>query len=333
MWYLLNDDILFKLIENKLKTKVRINQFSSKEFPKFIFICGENILDNCGNLLSSEELVNNKRCHIMDYLNNYRLEDKRTIYCLISEKLTRDNDFIDLLTFEELLTELSDEIILLVESPGTICELGAFSFDENIMRKLFVINNDSHINTNSFINEGPIEKVRKYREDRVAFINYDFNQFKRDFRLKQHLSHICEMEITIKPNLQHKELILKNLIYELLNIIQIFHPLTIEELIGLYKNIKGISGFEILNRNKHKVSGFSNVVDILQRLGLVKVVGRFIVMNDDFTCHNALFKLKKNEMNHIRNIVLSRFYKKCSERIEVLSYEPTNTNEQRFEVR
>ena len=38
----------------------------------------------------------------------------------------RFDNSIDLLIFEEFLAEVSDSIILFVESPGSFCELGAF---------------------------------------------------------------------------------------------------------------------------------------------------------------------------------------------------------------
>lgn len=67
--------------------------------------------------------------------------------------------FPNLVDLEEHLAELSSLILLVVESAGSIAELGAFSFTDVLRRKLFVVLEASFDNDQSFIREGPIEKL------------------------------------------------------------------------------------------------------------------------------------------------------------------------------
>lgn len=60
------------------------------------------------------------------------------------------------LEMENELAHLSDIIIILVESPGTFTELGAFSLHENLRPKLLPILDRRFRDTDSFINTGPV---------------------------------------------------------------------------------------------------------------------------------------------------------------------------------
>ncbi|WP_445009864.1 retron St85 family effector protein [Vreelandella stevensii] len=59
------------------------------------------------------------------------------------------------LDFEYILTEISEKVIIVLESHSSFCELGAFSHN-TLRKKLLVINDSKHQETRSFINTGPI---------------------------------------------------------------------------------------------------------------------------------------------------------------------------------
>ena len=67
-------------------------------------------------------------------IDKYLKSKSDAIFIVLSEKLWEDSfdSNIDLLTFEEFLAEVSDAIILFVESPGSFCELGAFAYAEKL---------------------------------------------------------------------------------------------------------------------------------------------------------------------------------------------------------
>ena len=57
---------------------------------------------------------------------------------------------------EAQLAELADAVIVIVESPGTFAELGAFSNSEDLRKKLLPIIDVQYEGAQSFINTGPV---------------------------------------------------------------------------------------------------------------------------------------------------------------------------------
>jgi hypothetical protein len=116
--------------------------------PKVIFICGgsEKI---CPNRNIIEEYFQKHLPHIL----TFRAEDAWEI-------ISQDKS-ANALSLEEWLADFSDVVIILVESFGTVAELGAFSLSPNLRRKLLPILDKSHSRDESFINTGPIRWVDK----------------------------------------------------------------------------------------------------------------------------------------------------------------------------
>ncbi len=63
------------------------------------------------------------------------------------------------LEMEEQLAQLADLVIIIVESPGTYTELGAFSLSESLRKKLLPILDPIYAGDGSFIETGPIRWV------------------------------------------------------------------------------------------------------------------------------------------------------------------------------
>ena len=121
-------------------------------YPKFVFLCGAAYSEN--------EYAKTNRGVIDKYLKS-KSDD---IFIVLSEKLWEDSfdSNIDLLTFEEFLAEVSDAIILFVESPGSFCELGAFAYAEKLFSdKLIIVIDEKYKGDKSFIITGPTAKAKK----------------------------------------------------------------------------------------------------------------------------------------------------------------------------
>lgn len=91
---------------------------------------------------------------------------------LVPELLSKKSGH-DLLFLENMLAESSHAVIIIVESPGSIAELGAFVNSEILRPKLIAIVNKKHRNDKSFIMLGPVAQLRNTR--REAIITHDFN--------------------------------------------------------------------------------------------------------------------------------------------------------------
>lgn len=70
------------------------------------------------------------------------------------------NRFSNLVELEACIAALSTRILLIVESAGSMAELGAFSFDPHLSKKLYAVLDKSYEKDQSFIMDGPIARIR-----------------------------------------------------------------------------------------------------------------------------------------------------------------------------
>jgi len=68
---------------------------------------------------------------------------------------------INALELESQLANLADLLVVIVESPGTFAELGAFAASDGLRHKLLPILDSRYRGEPSFINSGPVEWVKK----------------------------------------------------------------------------------------------------------------------------------------------------------------------------
>jgi hypothetical protein len=78
-----------------------------------------------------------------------------------------------LLSLENILAESVDAIVLFPESPGSFAELGAFSNNPNLARKMIVVSNKKYKKKKSFINYGPYRLVKASGSGKVMHVDYD----------------------------------------------------------------------------------------------------------------------------------------------------------------
>ncbi|MCD6180268.1 MAG: retron St85 family effector protein [Bacteroidales bacterium] len=79
----------------------------------------------------------------------------------------------DLLTLENLLANSVNAVVVLLQSPGTFTELGAFANYEKLNDKLIVINDPRFTRRKSFINLGPIRYLETKTQSKVVFSSMD----------------------------------------------------------------------------------------------------------------------------------------------------------------
>lgn len=92
-----------------------------------------------------------------------RLDDTWIILAEKARDALVESNFENLLDMEECVSAIVDAVVLIVESPGSICELGSFTKTDEIRKKLVAILSNEHYNTPSFITLGP----KRYIEGRA----------------------------------------------------------------------------------------------------------------------------------------------------------------------
>lgn len=125
------------------------------------------------------------------------------------------------LGMERELAELSDAVLILVESPGTFAELGAFALQDELRRKLLPILDVAHRDAESFIKTGPVAWVNedsKYRPaiwaDHATILDVVDDLDDRLTKLPSPRSHRVE-ELAESP---------KHLVFFLADLVGIFGP-------------------------------------------------------------------------------------------------------------
>ena len=104
-------------------------------------------------------------------LKNRKIQSKLKAKIVLAEaanQLYRDTEYSDLITFEEDIAIISSLVLLIAESAGSLAELGAFATSDQIRPRLSVIMTTDHFEKESFVRFGPIQKVIREDEARVA---------------------------------------------------------------------------------------------------------------------------------------------------------------------
>lgn len=112
---------------------------------------------------------------LRDYL--YRTRGIRfranIVFAEDANQLYRDTKYSDLISFEEDIARIVSSVLVIVESPGSFAELGAFAMNDTIRASLRVIVQSKFAERESFIRFGPIQKLRNEDEEAVAFYPWE----------------------------------------------------------------------------------------------------------------------------------------------------------------
>jgi len=98
-----------------------------------------------------------------------------------------DSIYPDLLTFESDLAETASLVVISLESPGAIAELGSFSVNEKLKNKVVIIISEDHHNQDSYIKLGPL---RQLNDENIFSYPYQYNDLEAS--LNDHLEDIAE---------------------------------------------------------------------------------------------------------------------------------------------
>jgi len=278
-------------------------------YPKFVFLCGK-ALDGSEYDTSNRGIVDN----FITRLSN-------DTFIVLSEKLWEDNfnSNIDLLTFEEFLAEISDCIVLFVESPGSFCELGTFSYANKLFGdKLVVVVDERFKNKKSFIMTGPVLKAKKDGAE-VVFASLEGNGLlsSKNLRntLQMRIEHFDSKSINLNKRLINKDeskVYINSFIIELLELIKIAQPITQEDLLELYKTVKAFTAFSFVKRDGSKFNTeikISYIIKLLETVKLINVKDNVITTIHYKKAQGFMLKYYGNAESKERNRLICRKYR------------------------
>lgn len=226
-----------------------------------------------------------------------------------------------MLTFEEFLAEVSDAIILFAESPGSFCELGAFSSAEKIFNeKLMIVIDKKYKNQKSFLLTGPTKKAEKDGA-KIIYAPLDGSGLLSSDELRNNIDkktfEFSSKRATInkrRPNENAEKVFVNTFILELLELIIILQPVSRNDLLNVYRRVKDFSGFKLVKSNG---SNFFNeikieyIIKLLDVVELIEYNEEIITINVDFykNYQALMFNHTKILKNKERNRLICRKYR------------------------
>lgn len=279
-------------------------------YPKFIFLCGKGFG-------TQAEYTQSNRGITDDFIRRL-LPD---MHIVLSERMWEDgfDNSIDLLIFEEFLAEVSDAIILFVESPGSFCELGAFAYADALFSdKLIIVMDEEYRESKSFISTGPVLKAR---EDGSKIVYADIKNgallSSREFRteildlvqkLKSKRAQINKRTINKDKN----QVYISSFLIEILEIIRLVQPISSSDLVQLYKNIKQFDEFTLVKRDGNKFKReikFNYILKLLQTAKIIEIEGSVIKLPNYEKTQYLMLKYFGNGIERERNRIICRKYR------------------------
>jgi len=129
-----------------------------KPYEGFIFLCG-------GPTNISELKPISIRDAIHRELGKDRALERRIRVAEDYKDWSHEATYRDLVSFERHLAELSSVIVLVLESAGSIAELGLFSVIDEFKKKILIFVETSFYQNESFIKLGPIDYLEKFHDN------------------------------------------------------------------------------------------------------------------------------------------------------------------------
>lgn len=167
----------------------------------------------CGGAINSKDNGRSKMASIFDIHSKYELLYPEDIF----DDLLAGPGQHSLLHLENILADCVDAIVLFPESPGSFAEIGAFSNNPRLARKLIVLSNKNYKTDKSFINYGPYRLIKESKSGVVFHLNYKdldsydlggklykkvnsrISKIKKDHPVKKDVTNILEVEHFILP--------------------------------------------------------------------------------------------------------------------------------------
>lgn len=193
-----------------------IGNFSVDISHRLLFVCG-------GKVDATSKIPPSFRDRLLGYtaINDSNLHD----YFILAEKFKdyfKENAYPDLLVFEDDIANISSLIIIFLESPGSLVELGIFCNKPDLYKKLLIVAPEGEVvNEDSFIYLGPLEYIKKKVPSSVVIypwpndnvVKYD-TDFLEDLctNINEKLTLIPKTEQFNKNNSGHMALLISEII-------------------------------------------------------------------------------------------------------------------------
>ncbi|EAR6046433.1 UDP-3-O-(3-hydroxymyristoyl)glucosamine N-acyltransferase [Salmonella enterica] len=261
-----------------------INGFDDSQ--KTIFLCGKD--------KSDKKSLRHKFSTFLSQEKGITLTYPEDLF----EDLLEGQGKNSLLSLETQLANSVDLIVLIPESPGSFAELGAFSMDKALAKKMLVIRMGEYKSGKSFINHGPIRLVRAYGGE-IFDIPKNFDE-----KNPNHVRAVLDKIKDTLPNGRKKKELDNILLYSkhILLLTYLFDDLSLR---SVYKIMELIMGRKFENRDN---IACKSATHSLIRAGLINQhEGSFTITKIGYTSISNSFHLKSS-LTEIRTKIMNKQY-------------------------
>ena len=180
--------------------------------------------------VAESRLPKSRRDAFVRWTQSHRVDISRRL--LLPESYEDWNDFntySDLLRFEEDLGYLTSVVVIFLEAPGSIAELGAFSQIKTLNQQLILVVFDTHHPKKSFISLGPLRQLEIAGQSAVCVVpERPIERFEEDINLV--VAAIKERLRSFKVRHALDHLDRKHQIVLALDVISLFEVITFGEI-------------------------------------------------------------------------------------------------------
>lgn len=300
-----------ELLDEVKKYLTVSDEKKSKYIPKLTFLCGEGLKEIEKKGLKKEAT---NRHVLKEYLDKYGESRVHSIFVEELWKRFGSVKKIDLLTYEHYLAESCDSVILFSESLGTAAELGAFSLNDDLVKKLIVIIDSKYEGDDSFINNGPVEKINSLAKGNVIYCNLKSSMESSDLINK--MQEYIQLKKTCEINKDIKKVLVHSYLMEILDIIYLLGPISDKDVFYIYKYLKDFKGHMKFNLAKYEPRF---AIDYLSNIGLIHEYGNnyYDVNAKKYKNYGfILFNINEIKFYSLRSKFLARKYKYLSKELK-----------------
>lgn len=132
-----------------------------------------SVLFLCGGLVEPENAsAITRRDAFQKIVKLGALIEHQIVLAEDAKPLTMDAEYTDLLKFESDIAQVVSLILLFVESPGSLAELGAFAALKTVAPSLLAVVEDHYYEQVSFVRDGPVRHLEaEYGDEWVLVID------------------------------------------------------------------------------------------------------------------------------------------------------------------
>ncbi|MFN3318013.1 MAG: retron St85 family effector protein [Allorhizobium sp.] len=270
--------------------------------PHITFICGGPV---------DIRVMNNHSIRNMFMNLSATMSDQSEGFVLAENFKDWQHGYSNLADFESDIASLSSNIVIILESPGALAELGLFFANQELRKKMVVVVHNSHHSSESFIKFGLLNPLEQLREE--AVLVYKIDPEKIDEISKDDVREIVTDIIAINAGLDKTSAFdLDNrghVVFLIFQIIDLFTILTLSD-VEFFMEIMGVG-----QRRKDVISALY----ILKKFGLINEEKRssqtFYFVKNDVSDRVSLHFIKDESVKDS-----PRRYDTRAVKLEVLSF-------------